>query len=71
MRTLNGAMLLSLMLLLTGCASTCAVSEPVACEHPLVDLRKNGGLAEAVLLYSKAVDTCNALNGVADQGDTQ
>lgn len=56
-------MALCLALSLTGCAGTSAVSEPVACQHPLVDLKKNGGLAEAVLLYYNAVEDCNAANG--------
>lgn len=56
-------MVLCLALSLTGCASTSAVSEPVACQHPLVDLSKNGGLAEALLLYYNAVESCNAANG--------
>lgn len=63
MQNLLGGMLLSLMLLLTGCASKSAVNEPVRCLHPQVDVRTNGGMARAVLLYSEAVDQCNALNG--------
>lgn len=63
MQNLLGGMLLSLMLLLTGCASTSAVNEPVRCQHPLVDVRTNSGLAKAVLLYSEALDQCNALHG--------
>lgn len=63
MPSLLGGMLLSLMLLLTGCASTSAVNEPVRCLHPQVDVRTNGGVAKAVLLYSEALDQCNALNG--------
>lgn len=58
-------MLLCLLLLLTGCASNSAVSKPVACQHPLVNLQSNGGMAEAVLLYYEAVELCNALNAVA------
>lgn len=57
-------MLLCLSLSLTGCASTSAATEPVACQHPLVDLSKNGGMAEALLLYYNAVEDCNAANGV-------
>lgn len=57
-------MLLCLALSLTGCASTSAVNEPVACQHPLVDPTKNGGLAEALLLYYNALESCNAANGV-------
>lgn len=64
MRTLRGVMLLSLLLLLTGCAGVCAVSEPVQCQHPLVDLKTNGGMAAALDAYASALDTCNALNGV-------
>lgn len=59
-------MLLSLLLLLQGCAKAPVVNEvnePVRCEHPLVDARTNGGLVKAVLLYSEALDQCNALNG--------
>lgn len=52
------------MLLLTGCASTYVVNEPVRCEHPLVDVRTNGGMASGLLLYKDAIDQCNALNGV-------
>ena len=63
MRNLLGGMLLSLLLLLQGCASTPVANEPVRCEHPLVQPRTNGGLAKAVLLYSEALDQCNALNG--------
>ena len=58
-------MLLCLLLLLTGCASNSAVSKPVVCQHPLVNLQSNGGMAEAVLLYYEAVELCNALNAVA------
>lgn len=63
MQNLLGGMLLSLMLLLTGCAGTSAVNESVRCQHPLVHVRTNSGLAKAVLLYSEALDQCNALNG--------
>lgn len=60
----RGLLSLPLLLLLTGCASTCAVNEPVRCEHPLVDVRTNGGMASGLLLYKDALDQCNALNGV-------
>lgn len=62
-------MLLCLLLLLTGCASNSAVSKPVVCQHPLVNLQSNGGMAEAVLLYYEAVELCNALNAVAPNSD--
>ena len=65
MRTRSGVTLLCLLLLLTGCASNSAVSKPVVCQHPLVNLQSNGGMAEAVLLYYEAVELCNALNAVA------
>lgn len=60
----RGLLSLPLLLLLTGCASTCVVNEPVRCEHPLVDVRTNGGMASGLLLYKDALDQCNALNGV-------
>ena len=63
-------MLLCLLLLLTGCASNSAVSKPVVCQHPLVNLQSNGGMAEAVLLYYEAVELCNALNAVAPNEDS-
>lgn len=63
-------MLLCLLLLLTGCASNSAVSKPVVCQHPLVNLQSNGGMAEAVLLYYETVELCNALNAVAPSKDS-
>lgn len=66
MRNLLGGILLSLLLLLQGCAKAPVANEanePVRCLHPLIDARTNGGLAKAVLLYSEALDQCNALNG--------
>lgn len=63
-------MLLCLLLLLTGCASNSAVSKPVVCQHPLVNLQSNGGMAEAVLLYYEAVELCNALSAVASNKDS-
>ena len=63
MQNLLGGILLSLLLLLQGCAIAPVANEPVRCEHPLIDARTNGGLVKAVLLYSEALDQCNALNG--------
>lgn len=63
-------MLLSLPLWLTGCASDSSVrSDAARCEHPVVDVTKNGGLADALLLYADALDTCNALNGFPIEND--
>lgn len=58
-------MALSLPLLLTACASDSAVTEPVQCQHPLVDAKRDGGLAQGLLDYADALDLCNALNGVS------
>lgn len=57
-------MALSLPLLLTACASDSAVTDPVPCQHPLVDVKRDGGLAQGLLDYADALDLCNALNGV-------
>lgn len=56
-------MALSLPLLLTACASDSAVTEPVPCQHPLVDVKRDGGLAQGLLDYADALDLCNTLNG--------
>lgn len=56
-------MLLCLMLSLTACASTSAVNDPVACQHPLVDTRTHSGLVQGLLDYHTALELCNALNG--------
>lgn len=56
-------MSLSLMLSLTACASGSAVTEPVACRHPAVDVKSAGGLAQGLLDYADALDLCNTLNG--------
>ena len=56
-------MALSLSLLLTACASDSAVTEPVPCQHPLVDVKRDGGLAQGLLNYADALDLCNTLNG--------
>lgn len=58
-------MALSLPLLLTACVSDSAVTEPVPCQHPLVGVERNGGLAQGLLDYADALDLCNALNGVS------
>lgn len=58
-------MTLSLPLLLTACASGSAVTDPVPCQHPLVDVKRDGGLAQGLLDYADALDLCNALNGVS------
>lgn len=56
-------MALSLPLLLTACASASVVVEPVACRHPLVDIKSAGGMAQGLLDYADALDLCNTLNG--------
>lgn len=56
-------MALSLPLLLTACASDSAVTDPVQCQHPLVDGKSVGGLAQGLLDYADAIDLCNTLNG--------
>lgn len=56
-------MALSLVLSLTACVSDSAVTEPVPCQHPLVDVKRGGGLAQGLLDYADALDLCNALNG--------
>lgn len=66
MQRLLGGTLLSLSLLLTGCASSSVAVEPVRCEHPVVDVRTNGGMAQALRLYYDALERCNALNGVKE-----
>jgi hypothetical protein len=62
-RTLIGVMLLSLMLLQTGCARVSVAHRFIPCEHPVVDVATHGGLALGLLDYADAVDTCNTLNG--------
>ena len=63
-RPLCGLLSLSLLLLLTACASAPppAVS-PVKCVHPEIDPYTNSGLTLAVQAYGEALDLCNALNG--------
>lgn len=56
-------MALSLPLLLTACASDSAVTDPVQCQHPLVDVKSSGGMAQGLLDYADALDLCNTLNG--------
>lgn len=56
-------MALSLPLLLTACVSGSAVTDPVQCQHPLVDGKSVGGLAQGLLDYADALDLCNTLNG--------
>jgi hypothetical protein len=73
-RMTHGLGLLSLLLLLTACAGNppCAPQLPVACQEPLIDPTTQGGLAEAVQAYQEALRTCNATNGVGQDGtDTQ
>jgi hypothetical protein len=65
MRILSTAMLLCLCLSVTACAQRSAVSNPVACVHPLVDPRTAGGLAQGLLDYHAALELCNSLNGVS------
>lgn len=62
-------MLLCLSLSVTACAQRSAVIEPVACQHPLVDPRTNGGLVQGLLDYHAALELCNSLNGVHPDGD--
>lgn len=56
-------MALSLPLLLAACASDSAVTDPIQCQHPLVDVKRDGGLAQGLLDYADALDLCNTLNG--------
>jgi len=58
-------MLLSLLALLTACASgSGAPSNPdVPCEHPSVSTSTTGGLTQGLLDYADALDFCNALRG--------
>ena len=65
-RILTGAASLLLLLSLTGCAASQTapvVILPVKCEHPRISPWDAAGLVEAVTLYHRAVETCNALNG--------
>lgn len=67
-RILTGAASLFLLLSLTGCASSPpapVVILPVKCEHPVIAPYSSAGLVEAVTLYHRAIDVCNALNGHA------
>lgn len=63
MRTLIGAVLLSLGLSLTGCAAPSVAVEPALCQHPLVDATTHQGLVQGLLDYHAAIELCNALNG--------
>lgn len=66
-RSLRGLMLAPLMLLLTACAASPPaplVIQPVPCEHPQIAPYDAAGLAEGIRLYWRALETCNALNGV-------
>lgn len=68
-RILTGAASLFLLLSLTGCArspTAPVVILPVKCEHPVIAPYSAAGLIEAVTLYHRAVETCNALNGYAE-----
>ena len=63
---LIGAVVLFLLTSLTGCARSLTapvVILPVKCEHPRISPWDAAGLVEAVTLYHRAVETCNALNG--------
>lgn len=63
---LIGAVVLFLLTSLTGCARSPAapvVILPVKCEHPEIAPYSSAGLVEAVTLYHRAIETCNALNG--------
>ena len=67
-RILTGAASLLLLLSLTGCAASPTapvVILPAKCEHPRISPYDAAGLIEAVTLYHRAVETCNALNGHA------
>ena len=66
---LIGAVVLFLLTSLTGCArspTAPVVILPVKCEHPVIAPYSSAGLVEAVTLYHRAVETCNALNGHAE-----
>ena len=68
-RILTGAASLLLLLSLTGCAASPTapvVILPVKCEHPRISPYDAAGLIEAVTLYHRAIETCNALNGHAE-----
>ena len=63
---LIGAVVLFLLTSLTGCARSLTapvVILPVKCEHPRISPYDAAGLVEAVTLYHRAIETCNALNG--------
>lgn len=63
---LIGAVVLFLLTSLTGCArspTAPVVILPVKCEHPRIAPYSAAGLVEAVTLYHRAIETCNALNG--------
>ena len=66
---LIGAVVLFLLTSLTGCArspTAPVVILPVKCEHPEIAPYSHAGLVEAVTLYHRAIETCNALNGHAE-----
>ena len=65
-RKARGLLLLPLLLWLTACASSQPVPlviNPVKCEHPSISPYDHAGLVDAVRLYHRTVETCNALNG--------
>lgn len=62
LRILIGLASLCLLLSLTACASVSGAVEFIPCQHPTVDATTAGGLAQGLLDYADAVDTCNALN---------
>lgn len=63
LRILIGLLSLCLLLSLTACASASDAAEYIPCQHPTVDAKSAGGLAQGLLDYADAVDTCNTLNG--------
>lgn len=66
-RILSGLGSLCLMMLLTGCAASPpappVVILPVKCEHPVISPYDGAGLTQAITLYWRALESCNALNG--------
>lgn len=63
-RSPSGALLLCLLLSLTGCASSPVVRpQAVLCEHPEIDPWTHAGLVQGLKAYHDRVELCNALNG--------
>lgn len=58
-----GAAALCLILSAPSCAGRSTVVKPAKCLHPVVDVSNVKGMAEGLMDYHAAVNTCNVLNG--------